>query len=139
MAFQSSKAGGSATEVHGINSNVTCALMHPSCNENSYLGFPQGQLHSSISLPLPNLNGETSATDYQDCGLSSMFLKGEFPWESNLEGTCRQARAKAKLRYNEKKKTRRYVSSTFLMYHVFYGIESTGSKHSFLISYVQVW
>ena len=86
--------------------------MNPSCNGNINLGFPQGQVHSSMSLSLSNITGESSATtDYQDCGLSPVFLTSESPWESNFEATPR-ARDKAKMRYNEKKKTRTYVHVT---------------------------
>ena len=84
-------------------------LMNPSCSRNIGLGFPTGQVHSTISLSLSNITGESSAADYQDCGLSPVFLTSESPWESNLEASCPQARDKAKMRYNEKKKTRMYV------------------------------
>ena len=73
------------------------------------LGFPGGQVHASVSLSLSNVTGESSAADYQDCGLSQAFLAGESPWTSNLDAHCPQARDKAKMRYNEKKKTRTYV------------------------------
>ena len=67
------------------------------------LGFPT--VHNNMSLSLSNITGESSAADYQDCGLSPMFFTGESPWESNFESSP-QARDKAKMRYNEKKKTR---------------------------------
>lgn len=82
-------------------------LMNPNCNRNINIGFPNPQqVHSSMSLSLSNITGESSAADYQDCGLSPVFLPGEAPWEPNLEISCPQARDKAKMRYNEKKKTR---------------------------------
>ncbi|CAJ1956366.1 unnamed protein product [Sphenostylis stenocarpa] len=108
MTFQSSTPGGSASAVQVMNSNTNCALMNPSCSGNINLGFHQGQVHSNIPLQLANIVGENSSTEYQDCGISTMFLPGEFPWESNLEGTSPQARDKAKMRYNEKKKTRTF-------------------------------
>ncbi|XP_061350611.1 zinc finger protein CONSTANS-LIKE 12-like [Gastrolobium bilobum] len=108
MAFQSSRADSSTIVMQGINSNPNYALMHPSFNENINLGFPQGQVHSSMSLSLANITGESSTTDYQDCGLSRVFLTGESSWEPNFEVSCPQAREKAKMRYNEKKKTRRF-------------------------------
>lgn len=89
--------------------------MNPSCTKNISLGFPQGQVHSNMPLQFPNIVGENNSTEYQDCGLSRV---GESPWESNLEGTCPQARDKAKMRYNEKKKTRMYVP---LMLSIYYG------------------
>ncbi|KAL1325050.1 hypothetical protein AAHE18_13G133500 [Arachis hypogaea] len=103
------KAGGSASEMYGINSNENCVLMPPSCNENSNLGFSKGsQLYSSMSLPLPNGESEIGATDYQDSGLSSMFPMGDLSMEPISKGTCQQAREKAKLRLNEKKKNLRF-------------------------------
>ncbi|MED6157089.1 hypothetical protein PIB30_020077 [Stylosanthes scabra] len=81
------------------------ALVNPIYNRDINLGFPhQGQVHSSTSMQLSTITGDSSATDL-DCELSSMVLTGE---ESTLEGTCPQRREKAKMRYNEKKKTRRF-------------------------------
>ncbi|KAL8153125.1 hypothetical protein V2J09_010885 [Rumex salicifolius] len=74
----------------------------------------------NISLSLPNFNlpGErerererSGGSEYQDCSLSAAtasFLSAELPWDSGLELSCPQARDKAKMRYNEKKKTRSY-------------------------------
>ncbi|KAH1144013.1 hypothetical protein GYH30_034294 [Glycine max] len=107
VAFQSSRAGGSASVMQVINSNTNSALMNPSCTRNISLGFPQG-VHSKMPLQFPNIVGENNSTEYQDCRFSQVFLPGESPWESNLEGTCPQARDKAKMRYNEKKKTRMF-------------------------------
>ncbi len=78
--------------------------INPSGNRNINLGFPAGQVPSSIPVPLSNIAGESRAADCQDC--IPVFLGGESPWESNLEARCPQARDKAKIRYNEKKKTR---------------------------------
>ncbi|CAI9772723.1 unnamed protein product [Fraxinus pennsylvanica] len=93
-------------------SNANCMLMNSAaaCNLSSMgLGFPNGQLPSTISLSLSNITGESSAADYQDCGLSPVFLMGDnSPWESNLEASCPRARDKAKMRYKEKKKTRMF-------------------------------
>ncbi|TXG55328.1 hypothetical protein EZV62_020584 [Acer yangbiense] len=107
-AFQSSCVGGTANVLQGMNGSANCMLMNPGCNRNINLGFPTGQVHSSMSLSLSNITGESSAADYQDCGLSPVFLTGESPWEPNLEASCPQARDKAKMRYNEKKKTRTF-------------------------------
>ncbi|KAK8568454.1 hypothetical protein V6N12_007005 [Hibiscus sabdariffa] len=74
---------------------------------------PLGQkecLPSTVALPLSNFTGKNSPADYKDSGLSPAFLTGDSPWESNSEASCPQARDKAKKRYNEKKKTRVYVS-----------------------------
>ncbi|KAK3008101.1 hypothetical protein RJ639_014363 [Escallonia herrerae] len=107
ITFQSSQVAGSANMMQAISSS-SCMLLNPSCNMNIGLGFPNVQAHSSLSLSLSNITGESSAADYQDCGLSPAFLTGESPWESTLEASCPQARDKAKMRYNEKKKTRMF-------------------------------
>lgn len=109
MAFQSSHVAASPNLVQAISVSTNGMLVNPSCNRSINLGFPTGPVHSNISLPLSNITGESSVTDYQDCGLSPMFLTGESPWDSNLEVGCPEARDKAKMRYNEKKKTRMYV------------------------------
>lgn len=109
MTFQSSCVGGSASLIHAMNASSNYTLMNPSSSRNINLGFPAEQVHSSMSLSLSNITGESSAADYQDCGLSPIFIAGE-SWESTLEASCPQARDKAKMRYNEKKKTRMYAS-----------------------------
>lgn len=108
MGFQSSSIAGSANMIQVMRNNENSIPVNPSCSRNIDLGFVNGQIHSSLSLSLSNITGESSATDYQDCGLSPMFLMGESPWRSNLEVSCPQARDKAKMRYNEKKKTRMF-------------------------------
>jgi hypothetical protein len=111
VAFQSSHAGGLNSVMQAMNDSANCLLMNPTCTRNINLGFPIGQVHSGISsISLSNITGESSAADYQDCGLSPVFLTAESPWESNLETSCPQARDKAKMRYNEKKKSRTYAS-----------------------------
>ncbi|KAE8075752.1 hypothetical protein FH972_014441 [Carpinus fangiana] len=108
VAFQSSHAGGLNSVMQAMNDSANCLLMNPTCTRNINLGFPIGQVHSGISISLSNITGESSAADYQDCGLSPVFLTAESPWESNLETSCPQARDKAKMRYNEKKKSRTF-------------------------------
>lgn len=108
IGFQSSAIGGSTSLMQTMNPSPNCMLMNPSCSRNIGLGFPTGQVPSSMSLSLSNITGESSAADYQDCGLSPVFLTGESPWDSGLETSCPQARDKAKMRYNEKKKTRTF-------------------------------
>ncbi|XP_043689509.1 zinc finger protein CONSTANS-LIKE 12-like isoform X2 [Telopea speciosissima] len=99
LALHSSCAAGSAPGADQV-------LLNPGCNRNIRLNFPTGQVHSGMPLSFSNLIGESSIADYQDSGVSSVFLTNESPWDSNLETSCPQARDKAKLRYNEKKKTR---------------------------------
>ncbi|KAB1199459.1 Zinc finger protein CONSTANS-LIKE 12 [Morella rubra] len=108
VAFQSSQVGGSTNILQAMNGSSNCLLMNGTCAGNINLAFPSGQVHSSMSLSLSNITGESSAADYQDCGLSPVFLTVESPWESNLEATSPQARDKAKMRYNEKKKSRTF-------------------------------
>ncbi|XP_019465187.1 PREDICTED: putative zinc finger protein CONSTANS-LIKE 11 isoform X2 [Lupinus angustifolius] len=109
VAFQSSRDDSPASMMQGISNNAICEPMPPNGNENINLGFHHGQVHSSMPLSLPNITGESSTTDFQDCGLPPGFMTGEPPpWESILEASTPQAREKAKLRYFEKKKTRRF-------------------------------
>ncbi|GMN71029.1 hypothetical protein TIFTF001_053343 [Ficus carica] len=106
MAFQPSHVGGSASTMdQAVNGSSNCLLMNPNSRGNVNMGFPNGQVHSGMSL-----TRESSAADYQDCVMSHpVFLGGE-SWDSSLDATCPQARDKAKMRYNEKKKTRMYIS-----------------------------
>ncbi|XWS39558.1 hypothetical protein CRYUN_Cryun18bG0065800 [Craigia yunnanensis] len=110
MAFPSSHVGVSASMMAATTGTSNCMLMNPGCNRNINLGYPVCQIPSTIALSLSNIAGENSAADYQDCGLPPVFLTGESLWESNVESSCPQARDKAKMRYNEKKKTRTFVS-----------------------------
>ncbi|XP_022947060.1 zinc finger protein CONSTANS-LIKE 12-like [Cucurbita moschata] len=110
LGFQSSQVGLSMNTIQNGNSN--CMVMNPSCNGNLNIGFPTtAQVHSTISLSLSNITGESSGTDYQDCGLSPGFL-GETSWDPSMEAIVPQVkdrnRDKAKMRYNEKKKTRTF-------------------------------
>ncbi|KAH8484182.1 hypothetical protein H0E87_028567 [Populus deltoides] len=98
--------------IQNISGHANCTMFtNPTCSRNLHLGFPAstGQVHPSMSLSLSNIIGESSAVDYQDCGLSPIFLTGESPWESHLDASSPHARDKAKMRYNEKKKTRTQV------------------------------
>lgn len=108
MALQSAAVAGSANLMQAMGGSANRMLIN-SCNRNINWGFPTGQIPPSISLSPSNLTGESSAADNQDCDLSPGFMTTEPPWESNSEISNQQARDKAKLRYNEKKKTRMYV------------------------------
>nr|ASZ80052.1 COLM [Phyllostachys edulis] len=68
------------------------------------------QARSSISLSFSGLTGDSSAGDYQDCGVSSMLLMGEPSWhppgpEGSFAGASRDS---AITRYKEKKKRRKF-------------------------------
>lgn len=102
MAFKPSHVGGSTGMMRTLNGSTNCLPLNHTCAGNINLGFPTAQVHSSISLSLSNITGESSAADHQDCGLSPAFLTVESPWAS-------KERDKAKMRYNEKKKSRTYV------------------------------
>ncbi|XP_021293321.1 zinc finger protein CONSTANS-LIKE 12-like [Herrania umbratica] len=106
MAFPCSQVGGSESLMAAMTGTSNCMLMNRGCNRNINLGYPARQIPSTIALSLSNIAGENGAADFQDCGLSPVFLTGESPWESNMEASCPLARDKAKMRYNEKKKTR---------------------------------
>ncbi|KAF6167299.1 hypothetical protein GIB67_043160, partial [Kingdonia uniflora] len=108
-AIQSSCAVRSSNVVQGVNSSRDRVLLNTNGSININLGFPTPQLHSSMSLCLSNITGESSAADhYQDCVVSPMFLTGDAPWDSSLETRSPQAREKAKMRYKEKKNTRTF-------------------------------
>ncbi|CAL9225466.1 unnamed protein product [Arabidopsis halleri] len=75
-----------------------------SFKEENDIGLP--------SLLLPALSGNvvpSSATDYQDCGISPGFLIGDSPWESNVEVSFNpKSRDEAKKRYKQKKSKRMF-------------------------------
>lgn len=83
-------------------------MSNPGAKSDSNLYLPARQAHS-LSLSFSGLTGETSAGDYQDCGVSSMLFMGEPPWyppgpESALPSASRD---RAVMRYKEKKKNRK--------------------------------
>ncbi|XP_043703291.1 zinc finger protein CONSTANS-LIKE 12-like isoform X2 [Telopea speciosissima] len=112
VAFKSSYAAGSAAVVQAVNSGADNMFLNPGCNRDINLSFPTGQVHSGMSLSFSNHTSESSVADYQDCGVSPVFLTAESSWNEIVETSCPQARDKAKIRYNEKKKTRAYVWET---------------------------
>lgn len=111
IEFQySQEAAGASSEnvLQTVRATATFMHMNPSCNKNIGLVFPPASVHSR-SLSLSNITGESSAgTDYQDCGLSPLFLTEESSRERRSEASFQQARNEAKMRYNEKKKTRTF-------------------------------
>ena len=114
MTLPSTRLAGSASNaLHAINNNPDQMLLNLPGNGNINLGFPSGNVCQNMSFSLSNLTGESSVADYQDCGVSPMFLRGESPWDSNIETSRPQARNEAKMRYNEKKKSRMYVGSPY--------------------------
>ncbi|XP_016488408.1 putative zinc finger protein CONSTANS-LIKE 11 isoform X1 [Nicotiana tabacum] len=104
QASQMAAAASSTNLFQTMSATANCMLMNPSSIGLPFLPAP---IHSSMSLSLSNITGESSATtDYQDCGLSPVFLNGE-SWDLNLEKSP-QKRHEAKMRYNEKKKSRTF-------------------------------
>ncbi|XAR55408.1 hypothetical protein NMG60_11035469 [Bertholletia excelsa] len=57
-------------------SSPSTILLNPVSNSRSLnMGFPPGPVHSNITLSLSNIIGEISVADYQDCGLSTFYLR----------------------------------------------------------------
>ncbi|KAL0354308.1 UNVERIFIED_CONTAM: Zinc finger protein CONSTANS-LIKE 9 [Sesamum angustifolium] len=88
-------------------SNAASADSVLSCKTDPNLYFAR-QAHSSLSFS--GLTGESSAGDYQDCGVSSKPMMGEPPWyppgtESSMPSASRND---AVMRYKEKKKARKF-------------------------------
>lgn len=112
VAFPPAQHTNSILQMQYANGGGDCGnsssmlLNPPNSHRNMSLGYPS----SSMSLSRSNMTGECSTSDYQDCGLSPMLLSVESPWDPNLDSSSPQARYKAKMRYNEKKKTRMYTS-----------------------------
>ncbi|KAL8088091.1 hypothetical protein AgCh_038018 [Apium graveolens] len=96
ITFQSTQINRSASLLQAMSGSASMA-----CGLSS-TPFTPGP------LSLTTITGESSVADYQDCGLSPVFVAGESPLESSLDTSFPQARAKAKMRYNEKKKTRMF-------------------------------
>jgi hypothetical protein len=95
-----------------VTSNAVSAdsgMSIPGAKGDSSLCIPVRQARSSISLSFSGLTGESSAGDYQDCGVSPVLLMGEPPWhppgpEGSFAGATRDD---AITRYKEKKKRRK--------------------------------
>lgn len=102
VGLQSSCVGGSASTSQGVNNSVDQVLLNATGNRSINLSFPT----DPQTLPLSNITGERRVSDYQDCGVSSMFLAGDSSWDPNLETGSPRARDKAMMRYKEKRKTR---------------------------------
>ncbi|KAG8059581.1 hypothetical protein GUJ93_ZPchr0002g24345 [Zizania palustris] len=90
--------------------SVDSGMSNPSAAADSTHCIPARQAISGISLSFSGLTGESSAGDFQDCGVSSMILMGEPPWhppgpENSSAGGSRDS---ALTRYKEKKKRRKF-------------------------------
>ncbi|KAH6824204.1 hypothetical protein C2S53_011715 [Perilla frutescens var. hirtella] len=103
-AAEVSSTGG-VNVMHPACSNAASADSVVSCKTEPNLCFTR-QAQSGLSFS--GLTGETSAGDYQDCGISSTPIVGDPPWypqgpESSMPSTIR---TNAVMRYKEKKKAR---------------------------------
>ncbi|KAL8474062.1 hypothetical protein ACS0TY_030784 [Phlomoides rotata] len=87
-------------------SNAASAVSVISCKTEPNLCFAR-QTHSTLSFS--GLTGENSAGDYQDCGVSSIPIKGEPPWYplGPVTSWPSTSRSNAVMRYKEKKKARK--------------------------------
>ncbi|XP_068641770.1 zinc finger protein CONSTANS-LIKE 9-like [Aristolochia californica] len=86
-------------------------MSNPGTKSDSTFCFPARQAHSGLSLSFSGMTGESSAGDYQDCGVSSMVMIGEPPWypSGGPENSIPTAnRDSAVMRYKEKKKARKF-------------------------------
>ncbi|MCL7021523.1 hypothetical protein MKW94_016567 [Papaver nudicaule] len=105
VGLQSSCVTGSVSISQCGNSSLDEVLLNATGGNRSIsLSFPD----DPQTLSLSNITGERRVSDFQDCGVSSMFLTGESSWDPTLETGSPQAREKAKMRYKEKKKTRTF-------------------------------
>ncbi|PKA51202.1 Zinc finger protein CONSTANS-LIKE 10 [Apostasia shenzhenica] len=88
------------------DSRMSC----PGAKADSSMSIPARQARSCLSLSFSGLTGESSAGDYQDCGMSSMLLVGEPPWCMPCPESLSHAanRDNAVMRYKEKRKTRKF-------------------------------
>lgn len=107
MALQSSDMFQPTNAGQMGSSNADPSFINVDNNRSGNSIFHTGNVCPTISLSLPNLTGESSAADYQDCGVSPTFLTGESTWDSNLEPGRPQARNEAKMRSMRKRKVNR--------------------------------
>ncbi|KAF8391696.1 hypothetical protein HHK36_024005 [Tetracentron sinense] len=103
-------SAGKFKAMHPAFSNAVSAdSVISSKSEPNHCFLPR-RAHSSLSLSFSGLTRESSAGDYQDCGVSSMLLMGE----PQLYPPCPEnsfplaSRDNAVMRYKEKKKTRKF-------------------------------
>uniref|UniRef100_A0A0D6QR80 CCT domain-containing protein n=1 Tax=Araucaria cunninghamii TaxID=56994 RepID=A0A0D6QR80_ARACU len=90
--------------------STTVGVPVPSGVSNVTINLSTRPPHSSLSISLSgHSGGESSAADYQECGVSPSCLKDEPPWHpTSPETAFSQARDSAMLRYKEKKKARKF-------------------------------
>ncbi|KAK4779306.1 hypothetical protein SAY86_006834 [Trapa natans] len=107
--------------INGLIGNVTegppSVQVQPGCSAFHTSGSifmnppPTGSHSIRLGYPSPSIslsNQGTTASDFKECSISPILLSVESPWDPNHDGSSPQARDKAKMRYNEKKKTRMF-------------------------------
>ncbi|XP_010551970.1 PREDICTED: zinc finger protein CONSTANS-LIKE 9 [Tarenaya hassleriana] len=103
-------SAGLGNTMQPAGSNAASADSFMSAKTDSIICFTSRPAHSNISFS--GITGESSAGDYQDCGVSSVRLSGEPPWcpPSSQDNASSQAasRSNAVMRYKEKKKSRKF-------------------------------
>ncbi|KAJ0983060.1 hypothetical protein J5N97_011315 [Dioscorea zingiberensis] len=108
-ALEASCSVNECVTLQALHDNVDQGGMDINGNWNQEACLPSGTDNKNISASLSNHTGESSAVDYQDCGVSPILINNESPlWDSNLDANYPQARNEAKMRYNEKKKSRSF-------------------------------
>nr|WQK28214.1 CONSTANS-like protein 6 [Cymbidium sinense] len=106
----------SAVQVKSLHAGCSNAvpadsvMSNPVAKGDSSMSAPARGAHSSLSVSFSGLTGESSAGDYQECGVSSMLIVGEPPWYApGPESSIKAAnRGDAVMRYKEKKKIRKF-------------------------------
>ncbi|XP_008803171.2 zinc finger protein CONSTANS-LIKE 10 [Phoenix dactylifera] len=107
-------SAGQAKPMQATYSNAVSAdsvMSNPGSKADPSLCIPTRQARSSLSLSFSGLTGESSAGDYQDCGMSSGLFMGEPPWcptAPESSSYTPAGRDSAVMRYKEKKKARKF-------------------------------
>lgn len=104
-----SHVSGPAGGIHSASGKTVQGVPVPSAVGNIAMNFSARPRHPNLSLSLSAHSGESNAADYQECGLSPRFPKGEPPpwYPTSPETAFSQARDNAMMRYKEKKKARK--------------------------------
>ncbi|RWW79780.1 hypothetical protein BHE74_00011927, partial [Ensete ventricosum] len=96
----------SVTAIYVSFVGINCGTGQKPCRVHVAMQFLPSRTRSSLSLSFSGLTGESSAGDYQDCGMSTMLLMGEpcmvGPERPSLPTAASQD--SAVIHYEEKKK-----------------------------------
>ncbi|PKU85993.1 Zinc finger protein CONSTANS-LIKE 12 [Dendrobium catenatum] len=95
--------------VQAANGDANQLLLDQSGNVNINLSFHPPNASPNMPFLLLNpITGDSSAAPYQDHGVSPIILPEKLTWNSNNEIRFSRTRNEAKIRYNDKKKSRLY-------------------------------